>query len=165
MWGLDVDVMRAGAAWLVGEHDFRNLCKMGPAKQLTSFRRRVVRTDISHIIGGSMHVHILGLVDNPSLYNQVRHTVAVLLLISVRLEVPSVMLNTDLDDKRVAVLPKGKELPQRTQTGLHRAVLAVGGACEAQARRGDHGRTLPCRGGAVAWTCYTGGMVGVNAGG
>ncbi|KAH9024331.1 hypothetical protein EDB84DRAFT_1615688 [Lactarius hengduanensis] len=94
--------MRAGAAWLICEHNFRNICMLDPAKQLTSFRRRVVRADILHIINGGMHVHMLDLVGNPSLYNQVQHIVAMLLLISVWLEVPSVMLNTDIDDKRVA---------------------------------------------------------------
>ncbi|KAH9020031.1 pseudouridine synthase [Lactarius pseudohatsudake] len=97
---LDVDAMRDGAARLVGEHDFRNLCKLDPAKQLTSFRRRILRADISHIVvgGGSTHMHVLDLVGSAFLYNQVRHIMAVLLLIGARLEVPSVisaLLNAD----------------------------------------------------------------------
>ncbi|KAH9077852.1 pseudouridine synthase [Lactarius deliciosus] len=94
---LDVDAMRDGAARLVGEHDFRNLCKLDPAKQLTSFRRRILRADISHI-GGSTHMHVLDLVGSAFLYNQVRHIMAVLLLIGARLEVPGVisaLLNAD----------------------------------------------------------------------
>ncbi|KAH9010328.1 tRNA pseudouridine synthase [Lactarius hengduanensis] len=98
---LDVDAMRDGAARLVGEHDFRNLCKLDPAKQLTSFRRRILRADISPIVvggGGSTHMHVLDLVGSAFLYNQVRHIMAVLLLIGARLEVPSVisaLLNAD----------------------------------------------------------------------
>ena len=102
---LDVDAMRAGAARLVGEHDFRNLCKLDPAKQLTSFRRRILRADISPIDTNRDHdnndikdtMHVLDLVGTAFLYNQVRHVMAVLLLIGARLESPNVisaLLNT-----------------------------------------------------------------------
>ncbi|KAI9459230.1 pseudouridine synthase [Lactarius psammicola] len=99
---LDVDAMRAGAARLVGEHDFRNLCKLDPAKQLTD-----------------MHMHVLDLIGSAFLYNQVRHIMAVLLLIGARLEAPSVisaLLNADPDDEDGArapsvVPPEGEESP------------------------------------------------------
>jgi tRNA pseudouridine38/39 synthase len=109
---LDVDAMRNAAGRLVGEHDFRNLCKLDPAKQLTSFRRRILRADISPLhdhnnnneeeeaglarCGGDMHV--LDLVGTAFLYNQVRHIMAVLLLVGARLESPNVisaLLNVD----------------------------------------------------------------------
>ncbi|KAI9433039.1 pseudouridine synthase [Lactarius indigo] len=100
---LDVDAMRNGAARLVGEHDFRNLCKLDPAKQLTSFRRRILRAEISPVVvigsgSGSTLMHVLDLVGSAFLYNQVRHIMAVLLLIGARLEAPSVvsaLLNVD----------------------------------------------------------------------
>jgi tRNA pseudouridine38/39 synthase len=100
---LDVDAMRAGAARLVGEHDFRNLCKLDPAKQLTTFRRRILRADISPVVvggssGGDMNMHVLDLIGSAFLYNQVRHIMAVLLLIGARFEAPSVvsaLLNAD----------------------------------------------------------------------
>lgn len=38
---LDVAAMRQAAARFLGEHDFRNLCKMVPEKQITNFRRRI----------------------------------------------------------------------------------------------------------------------------
>ena len=101
---LDVAAMRDGAARLVGEHDFRNLSKLDPAKQLTSFRRRILRADISpvgdgddddnhrhHGTGGRCDMHVLDLVGTAFLYNQVRHIMAVLLLIGARLETPSVI--------------------------------------------------------------------------
>jgi len=97
---LDVDAMRNGAARLVGEHDFRNLCKLDPAKQLTSFRRRILRADISPLLlldDDDRHrhcrqgMHVLDLVGTAFLYNQVRHIMAVLLLIGARLESPSVI--------------------------------------------------------------------------
>ena len=122
---LDVDAMRAGAMRLVGEHDFRNLCKLDPAKQLTSFRRRILRADISPVVdsggGSDMDMHVLDLVGSAFLYNQVRHIMAVLLLIGARLEAPSVfsaLLNADPDGKDEsgvgrAPLPavQGEELP------------------------------------------------------
>ena len=121
---LDVDAMRDGAARLVGEHDFRNLCKLDPAKQLTSFRRRIARADISPVVvgdGSSMHMHVLDLVGSAFLYNQVRHIMAVLLLIGARLEAPSVvsaLLNADPDHDHdeggappPAVLSEGEEPP------------------------------------------------------
>ncbi|KAI0299059.1 pseudouridine synthase [Multifurca ochricompacta] len=126
---LDVDGMRAGAARLVGEHDFRNLCKLDPAKQLTSFRRRIVRADISPLVNrggngngngdGSKGMHVLDLIGSAFLYNQVRHIMAVLLLIGARLESPSVisaLLNADPDESdggRVPVVPEGETPPPR----------------------------------------------------
>jgi tRNA pseudouridine38/39 synthase len=106
----DVDAMRNGAARLVGEHDFRNLSKLDPAKQLTSFRRRILRADISpidngdsyhHGAGGRCDMHVLDLIGTAFLYNQVRHIMAVLLLIGARLELPSVisaLMNVDPDE-------------------------------------------------------------------
>ena len=105
---LDVAAMRNAAGRLVGEHDFRNLSKLDPAKQLTSFRRRILRADISPLdddghsneadSGVRRDMHVLDLVGTAFLYNQVRHIMAVLLLIGARLESPSVisaLLNVD----------------------------------------------------------------------
>jgi tRNA pseudouridine38/39 synthase len=107
---LDVDAMRNAAGRLVGEHDFRNLSKLDPAKQLTSFRRRILRADISPLAlddddrnnnetgGGRCDMHVLDLVGTAFLYNQVRHIMAVLLLIGARLESPSIisaLMNVD----------------------------------------------------------------------
>ena len=101
---LDVAAMRAGAARLVGEHDFRNLCKLDPAKQLTSFRRRILRADISPLEDDEdddgARMHVLDLVGTAFLYNQVRHIMAVLLLVGAGLEEPrivSALLNVDAD--------------------------------------------------------------------
>ena len=119
---LDVDAMRAGAARLVGEHDFRNLCKLDPAKQLTTFRRRILRADISPVVVDGGDMHVLDLVGSAFLYNQVRHIMAVLLLIGARFEVPSVvsaLLNADPNSDEgdtvgappPAVLQEGGESP------------------------------------------------------
>ncbi|KAH9013806.1 hypothetical protein EDB83DRAFT_2442584 [Lactarius deliciosus] len=164
---LDVDAMYAGAAWLVGKHDFRNLCKLDPENQLISFQRWVVCPMVIS------NVHVLDVVGNAYLYNRVWYTTAVLLLIGARLEVPSVvptLLNSDPDERRIAahvlslaVLPEGKKTPlAHVRKGLHRTVLAVVRACRAPARRGDRGRTLPCRRSAIAQTCYLRGRFDVD---
>ena len=116
---LDVDAMRAGAARLVGEHDFRNLSKLDPAKQLTSFRRRILRADIAPVGNGAsndMCMHVLDLVGSAFLYNQVRHIMAVLLLIGARLEEPSVvsaLMNVDPDHDKASLPLEGGEPPPR----------------------------------------------------
>lgn len=43
---LDIPRMREAAALLVGEHDFRNLCKMDVANGVTNYMRCILRTDI-----------------------------------------------------------------------------------------------------------------------
>ncbi|THH09673.1 hypothetical protein EW145_g1857 [Phellinidium pouzarii] len=108
--GLNIDAMRDAAARLVGEHDFRNLCKIDPSKQITSFRRKILRADISPAsvfadesepdsrVDARPHVYVFDLAGTAFLYNQVRHIMAVLLLIGAGLEPPIVMsalLNVD----------------------------------------------------------------------
>jgi len=104
-----VGAMRNAAGRLVGEHDFRNVSKLDPAKQLTSFRRRILRADISPLDNddddhnnneavGHRNMHVLDLVGTAFLYNQVRHIMAVLLLVGARLESSSVisaLMNVD----------------------------------------------------------------------
>lgn len=100
--GLNIEAMRDGAERLIGEHDFRNLHKLDPAKQLTTFRRRILRAEIGSVdssaSSGSSQMCVLDLVGTAFLYNQVRHIMAILFLIGAGLEKASVMtalLNTD----------------------------------------------------------------------
>ncbi|KDQ23837.1 hypothetical protein PLEOSDRAFT_1048811 [Pleurotus ostreatus PC15] len=86
--GLDLSLMREGASRLVGEHDFRNLCKLDPAKQITSFKRRIIRADISPVRDG---MYVFDLVGTAFLYHQVRHIMAILFLVGTGIECPSVV--------------------------------------------------------------------------
>ncbi|KAJ8690559.1 pseudouridine synthase deg1 [Pleurotus ostreatus] len=86
--GLDLSLMREGASRLVGEHDFRNLCKLDPAKQITSFKRRIIRADISPVCDG---MYVFDLVGTAFLYHQVRHIMAILFLVGTGIERPSVV--------------------------------------------------------------------------
>jgi tRNA pseudouridine38/39 synthase len=43
---LDIDRMRMAAKKLVGSHDYRNLCKIDPSKQMSSCERRISHADV-----------------------------------------------------------------------------------------------------------------------
>lgn len=91
--GLDISRMQDAASRLVGEHDFRNLCKLDPAKQITVFRRRVVRADLEPVEGfeSGDALYVLNLVGSAFLYHQVRHIMSVLFMVGTGLEHPGVV--------------------------------------------------------------------------
>ena len=85
---LDISRMQDGASRLVGEHDFRNLCKLDPAKQITSFKRNILN---AYVEPYNDNLHVFNLVGSAFLYNQVRHIMAVLFLVGTGLEPPSLV--------------------------------------------------------------------------
>ncbi|KAJ3901814.1 pseudouridine synthase [Lentinula edodes] len=98
---LDIPKMRDAASRLLGLHDFRNLCKLDTAKQITVFDRKILRADIDPVdpstSTNSSSMYVLNLVGTAFLYHQVRHIMAILLLVGRGLEQPSVvtfLLNT-----------------------------------------------------------------------
>ncbi|GAA5904808.1 pseudouridine synthase DEG1 [Sporobolomyces salmoneus] len=93
-WGslkLDVKLMQDAVDRLVGEHDFRNFCKVDPPKQLTSHRRTVNSATIDPVEGEDADTWVLNLRGGAFLYNQVRHIVAILFLVGAGLEPPSIV--------------------------------------------------------------------------
>ncbi|KAJ7353642.1 pseudouridine synthase [Mycena albidolilacea] len=89
---LDIGLMRSAAARLVVLHNFRNFCKLDPAKQLTTYVRRVMSADMSPVAGGvAAGMHVLDLTGSAFLYHQVRHIMAVLFLAGSGLEPPAVV--------------------------------------------------------------------------
>jgi tRNA pseudouridine38/39 synthase len=104
---LDIDAMNEAARQLVGDHDFRNLCKLDPTKQITNFHRNVLRAEISPV-DGLPDMFVLDLVGSAFLYHQVRHIMAVLLLVGSGLERPEVitaLLNADASQPESTSLP------------------------------------------------------------
>ncbi|BGP39442.1 pseudouridine synthase deg1 [Rhodotorula kratochvilovae] len=91
--GLELDVgrMRDAVARLVGEHDFRNFCKVDPPKQLAMHVRTVNSASIDRVEGEGDDMWVLNLRGGAFLYNQVRHIVAVLFLVGAGLEPPSIV--------------------------------------------------------------------------
>ncbi len=93
---LNIHAMSKAAARLVGEHDFRNLCKLDAQKQITSFRRTISRADIELVGAGSTGergegMYVFNLIGSAFLYHQVRHIMAILFLIGTGLEKPSLV--------------------------------------------------------------------------
>lgn len=107
---LDIERMRAAAKLLEGLHDFRNLCKVDPAKQLSNFQRRIFHADIEEIStpppsflanapastpaqappsqspAAQPKLFAFTLHGSAFLWHQVRHIVAILFLIGQGLE-------------------------------------------------------------------------------
>lgn len=46
---LDLDAMQKGASYFVGEHDFRNFCKVDASKQISNFKRKVLSCSITRV--------------------------------------------------------------------------------------------------------------------
>ncbi|GAA5906715.1 hypothetical protein JCM6882_003281 [Rhodosporidiobolus microsporus] len=88
---LDLDLMRDAVSRLVGEHDFRNFCKVDPPKQLQTHVRTVNSATIDPVEGEGDDMWVLNLRGGAFLYNQVRHIVAILFLVGARLEPPSIV--------------------------------------------------------------------------
>lgn len=119
---LDIDAMRDAAKRYEGDNDFRNFCKIDPAKQITNFRRRIFESDIVQVqdAGSALpylqsqgyycpstalepagpypkvyYFHVRG---SAFLWHQIRHMVAILFLVGQGLERPSLvseLLDTD----------------------------------------------------------------------
>ena len=98
---LDIEAMRDAAARLVGEHDFRNFCKLDPTKQIENFHRTILHatiTPMKHFSEGLQGpttttdgLFVFDLVGTAFLYHQVRHIMAVLFLVGSRHENPAII--------------------------------------------------------------------------
>lgn len=90
---LDLAAMRDAAQRLVGEHDFRNMCKIDATKQITNFRRRIDAADITLLSTQDQHSerYVFDLHGTAFLYHQVRHIMALLFLVGSGLEQPSIV--------------------------------------------------------------------------
>ncbi|GFZ46923.1 hypothetical protein JCM24511_04148 [Saitozyma sp. JCM 24511] len=84
---LDLGLMQQGADLLVGEHDFRNFCKLDGSKQIENHSRRVVKAYFEHVDG----MIIFNLIGTAFLWHQVRHVIGVLFLVGSKLEQPSLV--------------------------------------------------------------------------
>lgn len=102
---LDIARMREACARLVGEHDFRNLCKVDASKQITNFVRRIDGATIDRVSRGwdvdrrdddaalpsDEPLYVLNLRGSAFLYHQVRNIMAVLFMVGAGLEEPSII--------------------------------------------------------------------------
>lgn len=88
---LDLSRMRKAAAMLVGEHDFRNFCKLDGSKQIENHSRRVVKAYFDEQEATGMVV--FNLIGTAFLWHQVRHVIASLFLVGRGLEEPELIEN------------------------------------------------------------------------
>lgn len=113
---LDITKMQNAASRMIGDHDFRNLCKLDPQKQITSFRRTVFNTSIDPL---DDKIYVFNLIGSAFLYHQVRHIMAVLFLVGSGLEHPSVV--TDLMNVEEGLEPpRTEDLPKQKYTVVDR---------------------------------------------
>uniref|UniRef100_A0ABD2XFS0 Pseudouridine synthase I TruA alpha/beta domain-containing protein n=1 Tax=Trichogramma kaykai TaxID=54128 RepID=A0ABD2XFS0_9HYME len=93
---LDIDAMNQAAKYIIGSHDFRNLCKMDVANGVTSFIRNVKDASVTCIDSGEKKVSgydmcELSIKSNAFLWHQIRCIMGILLLIGERNEKPEVI--------------------------------------------------------------------------
>jgi tRNA pseudouridine38/39 synthase len=88
--GLDVEKMHQAAQLFLGEHDFRNFCKVDGSKQLTNFCRRILASDIKkhESVDGLYYFDLTG---TAFLWHQVRSMIAILFLVGQNLESPEIV--------------------------------------------------------------------------
>ncbi|CAD6581971.1 MAG: hypothetical protein TREMPRED_003147 [Tremellales sp. Tagirdzhanova-0007] len=109
---LDLDLMRAGADRLIGEHDFRNFCRLDGSKQILDHSRRVLRAWFDEAEGPQGMV-VFNLIGTAFLWHQVRNIIGVLFLVGSGLEAPDLvaeLLNVERNPSRPKFL-MGQALP------------------------------------------------------
>lgn len=100
---LDIDRMNEAAALYLGEHDFRNFCKIDASKQITNYHRRILSSKVI-CIDPSTGLYAFDLQGTAFLWHQVRCMMAILFLIGQKLE-PVSLINDLLDIKKVPTKP------------------------------------------------------------
>ncbi|XP_072025147.1 tRNA pseudouridine(38/39) synthase-like isoform X2 [Amphiura filiformis] len=90
---LDIEVMQEAALKLVGQHDFRNLCKMDVANGVVNFVRRILDVEISPVDErpGGYQMYTFQVRGQAFLYHQVRCMMAILFLIGQHREKPEIL--------------------------------------------------------------------------
>ena len=92
---LDIEAMRKAAGYLLGDHDFRNFCKLDVQKQLINFSRRIAKAEIVPYEGlpanKESKMWMLELHGTAFLWHQVRCMMAILFLVGQKLEEPEIV--------------------------------------------------------------------------
>lgn len=96
---LDIDAMKVACTYLIGSHDFRNLCKMDVGNGVVTFIREIRDARITLAAGiaanaaaeSAFDMFYFELTAKAFLWHQVRCIVAILLLVGQRNEQPAVI--------------------------------------------------------------------------
>ncbi|XP_053379356.1 uncharacterized protein LOC123526841 isoform X2 [Mercenaria mercenaria] len=103
---LNIEIMDQAAKKLIGEHDFRNLCKQDIAGGVTNFVRKILSAEIKVLDEtdqGGYTMCELTIVGTAFLYHQIRCIVSVLFLVGKEQESPEVideLLNVEKNPKK-----------------------------------------------------------------
>lgn len=87
---LGTNAMNIAAKYFLGENDFRNFCKIDASKQITSFKRHIMTSQIDALEGHDGYF-VFNLKGSAFLWHQVRCMVAVLLTVGQKLETPEIV--------------------------------------------------------------------------
>lgn len=87
--------MQEAGQHLVGEHDFRNLCKMDVGNGVVNFKRRILAVRVERVEGsgggGGYEMCVATIEGQAFLWHQVRAVMAVLFLVGEGKEEPSIV--------------------------------------------------------------------------
>lgn len=114
---LNIALMQQAAAYFIGEHDFRNFCKLDPSKNITNYHRRMLSCTITPFYDNApsspQRMMKMELKGTAFLWHQVRCMMSVLFLVGQQLEPPTIiqdLLNTELYNARPDY-PMASDLP------------------------------------------------------
>lgn len=135
---LDLEKMQRAADLLIGNHDFRNFCKLDGSKQIENYCRTIVKAVIRRNDGSKMVIEptsqnpderhddeiggqrkkydedcVFELVGSAFLWHQVRHIMAILFLVGHGLEDPSIITSLLNVGPQTQLSP----IPERISTG------------------------------------------------
>ncbi|CCX34905.1 Similar to tRNA pseudouridine(38/39) synthase; acc. no. P31115 [Pyronema omphalodes CBS 100304] len=89
---LDIEAMKLAASYFIGDHDFRNFCKLDASKQIENFNRVILHASIEKVEDGAVaDSYYFDLRGSAFLWHQVRHMMAVLFLVGQGHEAPEVV--------------------------------------------------------------------------
>lgn len=93
---LDIEVMRQACSYLVGTHDFRNLCKMDVANGVVNYLRTIIFADIeecrSQIQDSTGYeMYNFKITGQAFLWHQIRCIMAILILVGEKYESPVII--------------------------------------------------------------------------
>ncbi|KAK3087246.1 hypothetical protein FSP39_003526 [Pinctada imbricata] len=90
---LDLKLMQDAACKLIGEHDFRNLCKMDVGNGVTNYKRRIISAEINTVgeFTGGYQMCELTIVGMAFLWHQIRCIVSVLFMVGQGKERPEII--------------------------------------------------------------------------
>ncbi|OTF69416.1 tRNA pseudouridine(38/39) synthase-like protein, partial [Euroglyphus maynei] len=87
---LDIDAMNRACAFLIGVHDFRNLCRMDVQNGVRNFVRRVYDASVKTFVDGRDSFCLFRIEASAFLWHQIRYIMAVLFLVGQHLESPNI---------------------------------------------------------------------------